>query len=452
MSRNNVWGLWAGGALIGLGLIFLLGQLLHFDVMRYLWPAIIIAVGAALFAAMLAGGRAMGTLAVPGSVITTIGLILFVQNLFGIWSTWAYAWALIIAGAGVGLVIFGWWSQLPDLARAGRVVASIGLILFFAFGLFFELGASLLGMRSPGGVLWAILLILAGLYVLFRRTLFGRWTETGPVSRSTVNFSAAPDSPASASTEANAAANTGAASIGAAANVGAAAASVDSGPFPSTVSATSTAMPAGIRRVRFRALGDLTIVQSEQESLEIEAHQAVRERIRTEVRGDILEIRYEQNWLDWLQPRFWNISSPLRFTLSLRDLDLLDSGGLGNLVVNGLAANHFELAHSGAGNITIRGFAGESLRVTQAGLGDIEIEGRVNRQEVDLSGTGSYRAGRLQSEQAAVRLSGLGSAIVWARSTLDARISGAGSIEYYGSAQLTQHVSGLGSIRRMGER
>lgn len=412
MKRDHLWGLWAGVLLIGLGIIFLLGQFFQFNVMRYLWPVFILVMGAAFFVGMVAGGRSMGALAVPGSVIVTIGLLLFFQNLFGVWGTWAYAWALLIAGAGVGLVIFGAWSELPDLRRAGRVVITVGLILFFVFGLLFELGASLLGMRSPGGAVWAVLLILAGVYVLFGRRLFARWTDSGPVSRSEVDLRGA-------------------------------------APAGETI---STAEVSGIRKVRFHALGDITILQGEREGLEMEASQAVRERIRTAVLGDTLEIRFEQDWLDWIQPRFWNAATPLRYTLYLRDLEQLDAAGFGNLVIPALAAETFELRHSGAGKVNVRGLAVEKLVIRQAGMGNIDVEGRAARQEVELSGTGSYHAGRLESGAASVHLSGVGSATIWARDALDARISGTGSIEYFGSPRVTQHVSGLGSVRRLGDR
>ncbi len=83
MERRNTWGFWLGVALIGLGIIFILGQVLRVDIMNFLWPVFILAFGAAFFIGMVAGGRATGALAVPGSVITTVGLILFFQNLFG---------------------------------------------------------------------------------------------------------------------------------------------------------------------------------------------------------------------------------------------------------------------------------------------------------------------------------------------------------------------------------
>ncbi len=432
MQRKNTWGFWLGVALIGLGCIFILGQVLRVDIMHFLWPVFILAFGAAFFIGMVAGGRSMGALAVPGSVITTVGLILFFQNLFGLWATWSYAWALIICGAGIGLMIFGSWSQQVDLRRAGRAVIMIGLALFFVFGLFFELGASLLGMRSPGGIFWPLALILVGLYVLFGRVFFNQMS--GPVTRSSVEFGGS----GAAGTFANGLVPT----------------PLIAGTAPAAdrvVGEVSEAAGAasGIRRLYFHALGDMTILQGEREGLEIEASPAVKERIRSQVRGNALEIRYEQDWLDWLNPRFWNIS-PIRYTLTVRDLEAVDAAGLGNLYIPELSTQRLDLLHSGTGNVTVRKLAAEELIVRQAGLGNVEVEGRVSRQDVDLSGTGSYHARRLESTTARLQLSGLGSAVVQISESLDAQVSGTGSIEYYGNPRISQHVSGLGSVRRIG--
>ncbi len=415
MSHNSSrWGIWAGVALIGLGMFFLLDQFLPVAIMGFLWPLIILAGGAAFFFGMFAGGRALGALAIPGSIITTIGLILFIQNLFGLWYTWSYAWALIISGVGVGLVIFGNWSDLPDLRRAGRVVISVGLVLFFVFGLFFTMIASLSGIHNSGGVLWAVLLILVGVYMIFGRTFLGRWTETGPVSRSTVDISAPAQSSKSVSIP------------------------IENGVI------------AGVRRVRFRSLGDMVIRQADHEGLEIEASPVMKERIRANVSGDLLEIRYDANWLEWADPRFWNMATPVRYTLYLRNLEMIDAGGLGNLSVSSLVTRRLSVIHGGMGNIDIRDLEVAELEVTQAGMGNVEISGRAESQTVALTGAGSYQADRLECCKTQVRLSGLGSAKVFASESLDALVSGAGSVTYYGNPQVTERVTGLGSIKRLG--
>jgi hypothetical protein len=406
--------------LIGLGLVFLLGQFLRVNVWGFIWPFFIIAVGLTFFAGMLAGGRATGPLALPGSILTTIGLILFVQNTFGIWGTWAYAWGLIIAAVGIGLVLFGRQSNVAELRQVGRVVLVIGLALFFVFGLLFEVGAALFGGRSLGGVLWPLALILAGLYFLVGRPLFRQWS--GPVARSEVRFS-----------------EVGLARAGEAPLSG----------EPAAVLADLAGQAAGVRRVSFRGLGDLTIHQGEREGLEIEANQAFRERIRALRNGDALDIHLENAWWDWINPRFWNLDS-VRFTLYLRDLAYLNTAGLGNTLVPELRTDRLELVQSGAGNLTLRRLEVEDLTVRQAGLGNVGVEGRAGRQEVDLSGAGNYAAGKLESRAARVRLSGLGNATVWVTEELDGRVSGAGNIEYYGSPRVSQGISGLGNVRHLG--
>ena len=421
MDDRNRWGLFGGAVLIALGLIFLASEFLSFNVWRWLWPFFILGVGAAFFMGMFAGGRGFGPLAVPGSVITTLGLILLVQNIFGIWGTWAYAWTLMIAGAGVGLMIFGSWSGVPDLARAGRVVTTVGVVLFLVFGLFFELGASLLGLRSPGGLAWPLLLILAGLYVLVGRPLLER--STGPVSRSVVAF----DHPARVS-----------------------------GTPLTTVLDANDAVDSieslavdNIRQVKFSAVGDLTIVQGEQERLEIEASQAMKERIRSEVQGDKLVIRFDMEWWTWIDPRSWN-NGPIRYTLALRDLDHLEVAGVGNVTIPELSTRRFSLVQSGAGNITIRRLMTDEVSVRQSGVGSIEADGKVERQSLVLSGTGSYRAAHLESRSASIDLSGVGSATVWVTEELNVRLTGAGSVDYSGNPRISQQVTGVGSVRHAG--
>lgn len=414
MDRRNYWSIWGGALLVGLGIIFLLGQFLRLDVWGFIWPFFIIAVGLTFFAGMLAGGRAAGALALPGSIITTIGSILFVQNTFHIWGTWAYAWGLIIAAVGIGLLIFGRQSSLPELRQVGRIVLVVGLGLFFVFGLFFELGAALLGLRSMGGVLWPLLLILVGLYFLIGRPLFSQWS--GPVSRSEVSFNSLGQSPSGA---------------------------------PEAIFTGGGEQMSGVRRVTFRSVGDLTIFQGEREGLEIEANQAIRERLQAELRGDTLDIHLGTNWWDWLNPRYWNLES-VRYSLYLRDLEFLETYGLGNTLIPELHTGRLELALSGAGNMTVRKLVVEELVVRQAGLGNIEIEGQAGRQEIDLSGAGNYVGGRAESRSARVRLSGLGNATLWVTEDLDGKVSGAGNIAYYGSPRVKQNVSGLGNVRHLG--
>jgi hypothetical protein len=182
-QRQNAGGLVGGVLLIGLGLLFLFGQYIGFQAFETLWPFFIIAMGLAFFIGMLAGGRSLAALAVPGSILTTIGLILLVQTVAGHWEAWAYAWTLIVTAVGIGIFIMGAWASNPGQRQAGLQLAGIGLVLLVVFGSIFEL-AIFGGRNSPWSRAVApVLLILAGLILLLRhRRLPAAFVNQAPIA------------------------------------------------------------------------------------------------------------------------------------------------------------------------------------------------------------------------------------------------------------------------------
>jgi hypothetical protein len=160
-----------GVVLVGLGLVFLLQQAIGFDIGHFGWPVFVILPGLALLASFAVGPRAASGIAVPGSVLTTIGLILAIQNTFNLWATWAYAWGLIVAAVGIGLTLQGERMGQPRVIRTGIRMVEGGLLAFIVFATFFELilDISHFGLGQLRGTLGPAVLILAGLYLLLRR-------------------------------------------------------------------------------------------------------------------------------------------------------------------------------------------------------------------------------------------------------------------------------------------
>lgn len=168
-QRQNAGGLVGGAILIGLGLLFLFGQYVGFQGFQYLWPFFIIGLGVAFFIGMLAGGKSLAALAVPGCVMTTLGLVLLIQTIVGHWEAWAYSWTLIISAVGIGIFIMGAWGGNPSQRQAGLRLAGIGLVLLMVFGSLFEL-MIFGGIDAPWSrAVVPVLLILAGLILLARR-------------------------------------------------------------------------------------------------------------------------------------------------------------------------------------------------------------------------------------------------------------------------------------------
>jgi hypothetical protein len=434
MKRQNVWGLGTGVLMVGLGILFLIGELLPGNAMRYLWPFFLIAIGALFFMGMVAGGKATGALAIPGSIMTMLGLIFLVQAIFNIWATWAYAWALLIVAVGIGLNIFSLRSEIPQLRFVGRLLILIGGALFFLFGVFFEAIFALGGARSAGGVLWAVLLILAGIFLLFGREKFGQWFK--PVQQTAYQWTGADRS--SSPTAPDISTPDGIVQENPAAGL----------PLEdvSSTAAWTDLAPGEIRQLNFRSIGDVTIVQGESEGLVVDAPDSVKARLRSRVQNGVLEIWHENSWWDWLDIGLWGGVS-IHYHLNVRSLESIHVAGASNIRADELRVPRLEIDHNGLGNLTIGVLETNDLSVHMGGLGNLEIKGgHAGQQAVDQSGAGSYRAGRLASRTASVNLSGLGSASVWVSDSLDAHVSGLGSIDYFGSPQVNKSVSGLGSI------
>lgn len=172
MSNKRFSGtLVAGVVLIALGLLSLLGQIFRgFPFWSYLWPLIIIGVGGLFFVGMFAGGKSFAGLAIPGTLIGGLGLMMFLQNLTGYWESWAYSWTIILVLVGLGIFIMGLYSEDMHRRQAGLRVMKVGAILFIIFGGFFEL---IFNAFRPLGIqqyIFPLLLVGLGIYLVVVRS------------------------------------------------------------------------------------------------------------------------------------------------------------------------------------------------------------------------------------------------------------------------------------------
>lgn len=155
-----------GIVLIVLGLLFVFGR--GINVSDFAWPLFVIIPGLILLTMAFMGRKDAAGLTVPGSIVTTIGLILLVLNLTDYWQAWSYCWALIVAAAGFGNFLNGALTKSPHKEREGLKATYVGLALFAGFGSFFEFI-----LWGGIGSLWRWVLplglIAAGVYLLLRR-------------------------------------------------------------------------------------------------------------------------------------------------------------------------------------------------------------------------------------------------------------------------------------------
>lgn len=157
-----------GVVLVVLGALFLLGQVVDFGnlIGDWGWPFFIIIPGLFLLIWAMMGGKSVAGLAIPGSIVTTVGLILLFQNATDHFESWAYAWGLIVAAAGFGRYLQGSLSGDENGRQQGMQGARVGLIMFVVFAAFFEL--FIFNQSALARYLVPLALIVAGVYLLRR--------------------------------------------------------------------------------------------------------------------------------------------------------------------------------------------------------------------------------------------------------------------------------------------
>lgn len=176
--NSNIVSTFLGAILILLGILFLLGRyvsaLFNFDVGHYAWPFFIIIPGLLMFLVSFLFERQAGIpMAVFGGMVTAAGGILLFQNIFDLYASWAYAWALIApTSVGIAKLIYGTVRGLGDEVRSGLTLSGIGFAMFVVGGFFFEMVIGISGFGfGAAWQCWPALLIGLGVILLLSNLL-----------------------------------------------------------------------------------------------------------------------------------------------------------------------------------------------------------------------------------------------------------------------------------------
>lgn len=153
--------------LIGAGVLLLFAYIFDVRLMEYLWPGFLIA-PALLFMWPAYKSTAeeqskFAFLAVPGAMLGTIGVLLFVMNITNHFEAWAYSWPLVIAAAAGGVMYVTRFDQNERLEERGYKFIRVMSMLFFGLAFFFEI--IVFENFNP---FMSIGLIALGLYLLLR--------------------------------------------------------------------------------------------------------------------------------------------------------------------------------------------------------------------------------------------------------------------------------------------
>ena len=499
MDKNrNVTGMIIGIILIVIGILAFFGRYIILPDMDLLWPLVVVGVGVAFFIPVFVGDKSRGGLAVPGSILVTIGIILFIMNRTDSWEAWSYCWALIICAVGAGNWINGYRSEKPELKKRGMDAMRTGLILFVIFGVIMEFIFSTSGESHWGGVLlWSVLLTLVGVYLLVTRIMrirkpegekndlfwpvlmiglglaaaishlggvsgfqFGRLFNLWPLLLVAVGIGLIfrNRSPWVGLTMGGILVAGIFVVVFAGARLG-----LDAGgswfsdldPFNfgesnQTITAsgrqvTETRPVSGVKSVNLKTNVDLVIQQGATESLSVTGDEAILPVLLTDVTLGQMTIRYD--------PRY-NIQGGSRpkVVLTVKDLNELRLSSSGHVTVGPLTTDRFNIILSSSCNVDIQGIQANAITTRISSSGDITIQGEANSLDLDVSSSVNFNAGDLKVQKANITMSSSANVTLWVVDELTANISSSGNIAYYGSPTIHQNNTSSGRLVPKGDK
>ena len=191
--------------------------------------------------------------------------------------------------------------------------------------------------------------------------------------------------------------------------------------------------------ITMAGVGDVHISIGSRASIKVQADDNLLPLLETEVRGGILTISVQPN-VD-IRPKV-----PIQYKLTAGTIQFIELSGAGTIQGDRLKPKMLKIILGGTGDINLNGIIVPHLIAELSGTGNIYLEGRAPSQNLELSGTGSYVACKLEGTTVGVNLSGYGDTKTWSTDSLNASISGFGSVFYKGSPSVESHVTGWGSV------
>ncbi len=239
----------------------------------------------------------------------------------------------------------------------------------------------------------------------------------------------------------------------------------------------------GLAGVQLATIGELDIRLGDREELRISADDNLLEYFEAVQDGETLRIGTRRGVR--LRP-----SRPVRYTLTVRELEFIGLSSSGDAIAPALMADRFEIRISSSGDLSVDGIEASSLDVRISSSGNVKIgegvadtqdirigssgdlsmddlraraltvnisssgnvrigEGVVDSQDIRISSSGHYQGESVRSGQVTVRLSSSGNARLWAEESLDATLSSSGSVYYAGDPEVFDRHSSSGRVRRI---
>jgi hypothetical protein len=168
--------------------------------------------------------------------------------------------------------------------------------------------------------------------------------------------------------------------------------------------------------------GDLTVLVGQPTSVTVQIDDNLLELVQTEVYDGRLVIKNLGSYRS---------EHGLHMEITVPSLTYLNIAGAGDVQIDGLQSDDFEVEVNGSGDLFGRG--------------------SVKHMSVEISGSADVDFADIAATDASVSINGSGDVRVHAVEHLSASIRGSGNIRYSGSPEVTRSVLGSGDIRQLAE-
>lgn len=194
---------------------------------------------------------------------------------------------------------------------------------------------------------------------------------------------------------------------------------------------------SGFSAVTLNGIGDLVVELGDKESLTLETDENLLKYFSARVSGGALEINNQENTI--VKPQ-----TPVRFYLTVKELDTLAINGLGDISLPALETKTFRIMINGVGDVSIENLLADRLSIDIPGMGSVFIaDGEIDRQEIVINGAGKYVAGGVKSADAEITVRGTGTVTIWVEDTLSIQSQGISNVNYFGDPKV--ETSGKGA-------
>lgn len=213
----------------------------------------------------------------------------------------------------------------------------------------------------------------------------------------------------------------------------------------SAATVTETRSVSPFVRIHLMGSGTPVLTQGGEASVIVEADEELIGDVETSVRGDVLRLEVDRDFLR----RPLHASSGIVYRVTARTLQAIEVSGAGVVDADEIEVDSLAIRLNGSATAGFDRLTARELDVGIGGSGKLTLAGTVQRQGLELAGSGEYHAAKLESDDSDIRISGSGRAEVHANDSLTVVVRGSGDVEYVGNPSTRIEISGAGRVRRL---